>query len=50
MKRGKLVKIGTGIFLIIVLVIAVNIISANRKMKLFEREVDEFLVQWDGLI
>ena len=49
-KKGLLIKIGIGIVSIIVIVIAINIISANQKIKSFEREVDEFLVQWDGLI
>lgn len=49
-KRSMLIKIVIGIVLVIVIVIAINIISANQKMKSFQAEVDEFLVQWDGLI
>lgn len=47
---GLLKKIMLGIIAVILIVVAINIISSNQKMKSFQMEVDEFLVQWDGLI
>ena len=49
-KRSMLIKLVIGIVSAIVIITAINIIAANQKMKSFQAEVDEFLVQWDGLI
>jgi len=49
-KRGLLVKIGIGMVAVIIIVIAINIMSANQKMKSFQAEVDKFCELWDKMI
>lgn len=49
-KKRLAIRIGIGIVLGLVIIIAISTISANQKNKSFQKEVDEFIIQWDGLI